>query len=277
MLARAKHLLDGEGEGAKLSWRKKVNRTRAVPTAIVTGGGKGIGKTVTRLFLENGYCVVIGSRNDADLSAELSDRVRFLKTDVRIESDHRRLIEVCLEWHNRLDVYVNCAGFSQWRPVDDVDEGFWNRMIDTNLKGTFWGCKAAAEYLSEGGSIINISSLAGKRGSANNSVYCASKFGVNGITQALAKELGVRGIRVNAVCPVYIETDGLLIALKDASSPSGGEDIPLFLKNFALSNAALRRLPIAEEVAQLCVFLASEKASGITGQCINVDCGVLPQ
>ena len=82
-------------------------------------------------------------------------------------------------------------------------------MIETNFKGTFWGCKLASQNLQHGGNIINVSSLAGKRGSANNSVYCATKFAVNGITQALAKELGARGLRVNAVCPVYVETQGL--------------------------------------------------------------------
>ena len=150
-------------------------------------------------------------------------------------------------------------------------------MIDTNLKGTFWGCKAASERMEKGSSIVNISSLAGKRGSANNSVYCASKFGVNGITQALAKELGPKGIRVNAVCPVYVSTDGLHQALRDKESPSQGEDITCFLDDFASDNSALCRIPTAEEVARLCVFLASPEASAITGQCINVDCGVLPQ
>lgn len=254
-----------------------MNKSSGTPTAIITGGSRGIGGTITKFFLRKGYYVLIGSRKDTGLSDELGDGVRFLKTDVRRETNHKQLVKACLEWNNRLDVFINCAGFSGWRPVGDVDEAFWNQMIDTNLKGTFWGCKAAAEYLSEGGSIINISSLAGKRGSANNSVYCASKFGVNGITQALAKELGPRGIRVNAVCPVYVETEGLLTALKDKQAPTKGEDISLFLENFALSNAALKRLPIEEEVAELCIFLASSKASGITGQCVNVDCGVLPQ
>jgi 3-oxoacyl-[acyl-carrier protein] reductase/meso-butanediol dehydrogenase/(S,S)-butanediol dehydrogenase/diacetyl reductase len=150
-------------------------------------------------------------------------------------------------------------------------------MIDTNLKGTFWGCKVASENLSAGGCIINISSLAGKRGSANNSVYCASKFGVNGLTQALAKELGPRGIRVNAVCPVYIQTKGLVEALSDKRSPTQGEDIESYLEKFAAENAALKRLPTGEEVAEMCLFLASDEASATTGQCINVDCGVLPQ
>jgi len=186
-------------------------------------------------------------------------------------------VDTARAWVGGLDVYVNNAGFSGWRSVGSVDESFWNTMIDTNLKGLFWGCKAAAAIMGEGGVIVNISSLAGKRGSANNSVYCASKFGVNGVTQALAKELGSRGIRVNALCPVYIQTSGLLEALDDPQSPTKGEDAEEYFEEFKHSNTALDRLPLGQEVADLCLYLASEKASAVTGQCINVDCGVLPQ
>jgi NAD(P)-dependent dehydrogenase (short-subunit alcohol dehydrogenase family) len=123
---------------------------------------------------------------------------------------------------------------------------------------------------------VNISSLAGKRGSANNSVYCASKFGVNGLTQALAKELGAKGIRVNAVCPVYIRTEGLEEALDAPQSPAAGRDVTAYLDEFAKSQAALQALPTERQVASACVFLASAAAGAITAQCINVDCGVLP-
>ena len=246
-------------------------------TAIITGGSRGIGEAITRAFWNEGYCVLVGARGKSEVVAELGQSARFVRCDVRAESDHQALAREALEWTGCIDVYVNCAGFSQWRPISEIDLSFWEKMIDTNLKGTFWGCKIAADTMSKGGCIINISSLAGKRGSANNSAYCASKFGVNGLTQALAKELGPKGIRVNAVCPVYVETAGLLDALKDSRSPTRGQDISTFLADFARDNAALQQLPRAVEVAELCVFLASSKASAITGQCINVDCGVLPQ
>ena len=246
-------------------------------TVIITGGNRGIGEAISRLFYNMGYHVLIGARKDTRLAEKLGKRARFQKTDVRREQDNHALAEMAMKWTGRLDVYINCAGFSGWRPINDIDEDFWNKMIDTNLKGTLWGCKAAAKCFDNKGCIINISSIAGKRGSANNSVYCASKFGVNGITQALAKELGARGIRVNAICPVYIQTEGLMEALSDVRSPVHGEDIKSYLEKFAVENAALKRLPTGDEVARMCLFLASDEASAITGQCINVDCGVLPQ
>ncbi|MCP4608399.1 MAG: SDR family oxidoreductase [Planctomycetes bacterium] len=237
----------------------------------------GIGAAVSQTFYMQGANVLIAARNDNGLAESMGERARFQQADVRDQLHHQSLVKTAIEWTGRLDVYVNCAGYSEWRPISKVDGNFWNDMIDTNLKGTYWGCKAAAERMERGGCIINVSSIAGKRGSANNSVYCASKFGVNGVTQALAKELGPRGIRVNAVCPVYVDTDGLQKALIDKESPSQGEDAGCFLGKFAIENSALCRIPSADEVANLCVFLSSSEASAITGQCINVDCGVLPQ
>jgi 3-oxoacyl-[acyl-carrier protein] reductase/meso-butanediol dehydrogenase/(S,S)-butanediol dehydrogenase/diacetyl reductase len=127
-----------------------------------------------------------------------------------------------------------------------------------------------------GGAIINISSMAAKRGSANNAMYCATKFGMNGLTQSLCKELGPKQIRINALCPVLIETEGLMEALSEPDAP-GGDDAQAFLKNFRTANSALGRLPTGADVSNMTVFLASTAASGITGQCINVDCGVFPQ
>lgn len=250
---------------------------KAEKTVVITGGNKGIGASISQAFYNEGYYVVMGSRNDNGLAKELGERALFHSTDVSKPQELHRLVKSAVEWTGRLDVMINNAGFSEWRRVEEVDETFWERMINTNLKGTFFGCKTAALHLQEGGCIINISSLAGKRGSANNSVYCASKFGVNGITQALAKELGPRGIRVNAICPVYIQTVGLLEALKQESAPPGGEDVETYLRDFAASNSALGSLPTGKEIGQVCLFLASPKASSLTGQCINVDCGVLPQ
>ena len=246
-------------------------------TILITGGAKGIGASISHAFHANGDSVLMASRSDNGFADQLGERARFVACDVRRPTDLHTVVQAALEWTGRLDVFVNNAGLSAWRPVVKVDGDFWDQMIDTNLKGTFFGCQAAAAHLQPGGCIINISSLAGKRGSANNSVYCASKFGVNGITQALAKELGPRGIRVNAVCPVYVQTEGLLEALEQESAPPRGENVETYLRNFATSNSALGSLPTGDEIGQVCLFLASQEASAITGQCINVDCGVLPQ
>ena len=245
-------------------------------SVVITGGNRGIGLSLTARFVSAGYSVVVGARQEAGLGKRFNGQVTFVPMDVRDESAHLELVQRASQNTGKLDVYVNNAGFSEWRPIDAIDESFLDEMINTNLKGAFWGCKAAAASMVEGGSIINISSLASKRGSANNSAYCASKFGMNGLTQALAKELGARGIRVNAVCPVLVPTDGLIEALKSPFAPAKG-DPNGFITRFAADNAALKRLPTDDEVAAMCLFLASEAASAITGQCINVDCGVFPQ
>ncbi|MFH1283578.1 MAG: SDR family oxidoreductase [bacterium] len=254
-----------------------MENDKKVKTVVITGGNRGIGEGIARDFHSQGYYVVLGARTDTNLESTLGERICFQKMDVRKEAGHEKLAEKALELTGQIDVYINCAGFSKWSPIENVDENFWNDMIDTNLKGVFFGCKVAAKLLKDKGCILNVSSLAGKRGSADNSVYCASKFGVNGITQSLAKELGPRGIRVNAVCPVYVRTLGLMEALNEQYSPAKGKNVDLYLQKFVNENTALQRLPTVQEIARICFFLASDKASAITGQCINVDCGVMPQ
>ncbi|RJQ25913.1 SDR family oxidoreductase [Candidatus Parcubacteria bacterium] len=246
-------------------------------TALITGGSRGIGAAISEAFHAAGYQVVIAGRTDTSLAAALGQRAHFVATDVRNPQSLRMLIKQSLDWTRRIDVLVNNAGISAWRPLAEIDEVFWQDMIDTNLKSVLFASQAAAPHLPRGGSIINISSLAGKRGSTNNSVYCATKFGINGITQSLAKELGPLGIRVNAVCPVYVHTDGLEDALRETYSPTGGQDTATYLAAFAATQSALCVLPTATQVAATCVFLASSAADAITGQCLNVDCGVLPQ
>jgi 3-oxoacyl-[acyl-carrier protein] reductase/meso-butanediol dehydrogenase/(S,S)-butanediol dehydrogenase/diacetyl reductase len=245
-------------------------------SAVITGGNRGIGLDITDAFVKAGYFVVIGARQDRDLEGRFGDQVAFQRMDVRNESDHKKLVDLAVARTGGLDVYVNNAGFSAWRPIDQIDNVFLEDLLNTNLKGAFWGCKAAVSKLRQGGSIINISSIAGKRGSANNAAYVASKFGMNGLTQSLAKELGPRGIRVNALCPVLIATDGLLQAMREPNAPGDGDPMT-FLSKFAIDNAALKRLPTGAEVGAMCVMLASDAASAVTGQCINVDCGVFPQ
>ena len=246
-------------------------------TVAITGGTKGIGAGIARAFHAVGWDVTVGSRNDNGFAASLGEGARHVAMDAREERGHQAIAEAARAATGRLDAWVNCAGVSAWRPIGDIDRQFWEEMIGINLTATMWGCKTAAAHLTESGAIVNVSSLAGKRGSANNAAYCAAKFGMNGLTQALAKELGPRGIRVNAVCPVYVVTPGLEEALADPRSPLDGGRLEPFLAGFAESQAALKRLPTDAEVADMCLFLTSKAASAVTGQCINVDCGVMPQ
>ena len=253
------------------------NTNNCQKVALITGGSAGIGLAIARAFFSMGYRVIVVSRKQSALSDELGSNVLCLQADISKIPEIHRVIAESIEWAGRIDVLINNVGLSAWRPLDKIDEVFWAEMIDTNLKSVLFMTKEALRYLGSGSSVINISSLAGKRGSANNSTYCAAKFGVNGLTQSFAKELGSRGIRVNAVCPVYIQTPGLSEALVDIESPVQGGDIGVYMQSFAKSQSALGVLPTAKEVADTCLFLASDAASAITGQCINVDCGVMPQ
>jgi NAD(P)-dependent dehydrogenase (short-subunit alcohol dehydrogenase family) len=245
-------------------------------SVIVTGGSKGIGRAIALKLANQGFHVISGSRTPiSDIPLHLTDLITHCEIDVRNPDDHVKLVELANSNTTQLKAFVNNAGFSEWRPIEDIEAAFLQDILETNLMGYFWGSKAAAQALKQGGSIVNISSLAARRGTPNNSAYVASKFGVSGLTQSMAKELGSRGIRVNAVCPVLIETPGLLEALTERNSPGKGNPEE-FLSSFALQQTALGRLPTAEEVANLVYFLLSDDASGITGQSINVDCGVLP-
>tara|TARA_B100001093_G_scaffold183118_1_gene175749 strand:- start:143 stop:889 length:747 start_codon:yes stop_codon:yes gene_type:complete len=241
---------------------------------LVSGGGKGIGRAITDTLLDNDYRVSALGRDRVNLNHE---NASFFECDV---TDFKNLDSVVKEVMNKggpINGLVNNVGRSAWKKLEDISTDFWNTMISVNTGSTLFLTQAVVKNSEGIRSVVNISSLAGKRGSANNTAYCASKFAVNGITQSLAKELGVNGIRVNAICPVYVKTDGVVQALLEDGTPRGHMDLEAYFETFAYSNSALKRLPLGKEVGNSCAFLLADESSAITGQCINVDCGVLPQ
>ena len=244
-------------------------------TVVIIGGTKGIGLEITKLFLDRNYNVSVASRNTKLLKIK-SNNLLKVDGDFSNESSHKKIIKKTISKFHKIDVYVNNLGLSDWRPIDRVDKKFLLKMINVNLISSIWGCKHASKFMKEGSSIINISSIAGKRGSKNNSIYSSCKFAISGLTQSLSKELGPRGIRVNSICPVLIKTPGLMKALKSEFSPAN-KNINNFINQFCKLNSALGKLPSSKDVAELCYFLSNESSSSITGQNINLDCGVFPQ
>ena len=242
---------------------------------IITGTSKGLGKDFVQEFLSAGYKVVSCGRSEEPDDLKHKNH-KYVQGDATFESFHHELVDICTLQFGNPTYYLNNIGVSRWKSIEDISEDFLDDMMNINLKTAFWGCKAAQRSASLK-AILNISSLAGKRGSANNSAYCAGKFALNGLTQSLAKELGPREIRVNALCPVLIQTPGLLEALSESSSPTGGESVQSFFDQFKINNSALNRLPSSTEVASAAKFYLSDASAAITGQCVNIDCGVFPQ
>ena len=248
--------------------------------AIVTGAGSGLGEAISLKFAENGATVVL-----ADLDVEGAERVlrrierdggrgRVVRTDVSKPDDARALVDVAVTEFGRLDVAVNNAGIGgPTAPVGEYPIDGWDQIIGINLSGVFYGMRHQIPAMLEngGGAIVNMASIAGRVGLANASGYAAAKHGVVGLTETAAVEYGERGIRVNAVGPGFIDTP--LIgkrAVIDTESASGGDELQALAALHPMN-----RLGEPAEVAELVLFLASDRASFITGAYYNVDGGYL--
>ncbi len=254
--------------------------------AIITGAGSGIGQTIARRLSLEGAAVVAadikGSAAEklAEEIKRLGRRGLAVETDVAVKKDVERMVKQGVENFGQVDILVNNAGAGSLGLIVNQTEEDWERPMQVNLKGTFLCSQAAAKEMipRKQGRIINISSVSGKSGEEFIGPYCASKFGVIGLTQALAKELARYSINVNAVCPGYIWTPMWQEMAKwlKASFPALADKSPQeIFENRVKSVTPLRRPQTAEDIANLVAFLVSEEARNITGQAINVDGGAV--
>ena len=189
-------------------------------TAIVTGSTRGIGKETALLLLKNGMNVIISSKSQDSVDNAIQDiylkfpskkeNILGLKCDVSKYSDIKSLVDISIKRFEGIDILVNNAGIIYYRSLIDTTEEEWNKNIDTNLKSVFLFTKEVLPHMiknKSGGVIVNVSSSAGKSGFPNLSAYCASKFGIIGLTESIAKEVADNNVKVMAICPGGVDTD----------------------------------------------------------------------
>lgn len=238
--------------------------------ALVTGGSRGIGRAVCQELARAGFAIAVnyaGNQQAAQETAEacraLGVKAEIFAADVSRPEECARLFEEVLAAFGRVDVLVNNAGVTRDNLILRLSEEDFDKVLDTNLKGAFFCCKAAARPMMKQrfGRIINLTSVVGLRGNPGQTNYSASKAGLIGLTKSLAKELASRGITANAVAPGFIDTD-MTRAMPEAAKAAMNGTIPL------------GRPGQPEEVARAVAFFASEESGYITGQVLCVDGGM---
>ena len=236
--------------------------------ALVTGGSRGIGRSIVLGLASSGASVAACFNRESDdvkrLRSELEEiggSSYLTQADVSDSDSANGFVEEAAERFGGLDIIINNAGVVSHKLIEDLEPDEWHRVIDTNLTAVYLICKAALPHMGEGGSIVNVTSGVAMRGMPARTHYISSKAGLIGLTRALCKEVGRRGIRVNAVAPGIIETDQTA-GLDDAGRA-----------RYA-GLAALNRLGEPDEIADACLYLASDRASFISGVTVNVDGGI---
>src|SRR5262245_7057347 len=254
--------------------------------AAITGGTRGIGRAIAEAFLRDGASVVITGRSAekgegaiAEIPRDLDagDRVHYMQGDATLKEDCERLIDTAVETYGTIDILVNNAGGSHNNaPVAQLTDEAMEYALTVNLWSTLWCSRTALSHMipQEWGRIINISSLEGKVGKPGIATYVTAKHAVNGLTKAMAQELGTVGVTVNALCPGAIETDMMKDEGTKAAASMGMayED----LLNWFAQESMTKRLCEVEDVALVAAMLASEAGAGITGSLISIDGGSAP-
>jgi len=249
--------------------------------AGVTGAAMGMGRCIAETLAGEGASVAVTDLN-AELAQEVADSIRknggdakAWKLDVTDRAEIKRVIKEIAEHFGRIDIWVNNAGVSTMKPFMDLGDHDWDFMHNVNGSGVFFCSQAVASYMipQRGGKIINNASMAGKRG--GNALYLAhyvyTKFGVIGLTQAMAKELAQHKITVNAVCPGYVATP---MQERELLWEAKLRDMtPEAVKQSYIDDTPLGRLEYPEDIAKVVLFLASSESDFITGEAINVNGG----
>lgn len=240
-------------------------------TAIITGGSRGIGKGIVEIFAQHGANIAFTYSSSAEasnaLAAEISKtgvKVKAYKSDAASYNESQQLAEDVLKEFGSIDILINNAGITRDNLLMRISEEDFDKVIEVNLKSVFNMTKAVQRAMlkQRKGSIINMSSVVGVRGNPGQTNYAASKAGVIGFTKSVALELGSRDIRCNAIAPGFIQTE--MTEKLDESAIKGWSDM-----------IPLKRGGTPEDVANACVFLASDLSAYITGQVLNVDGGML--
>lgn len=238
---------------------------------VVTGGSRGIGRAIALEFGKNGANVVINYANSDAEAKKVAEEIKSLggnailiKGDISSFNEGKKLIDETVKAFGTIDILINNAGITKDGLIMRMKEEQFDEVLDINLKGVFNTCKSAVFHMikQRNGKIINISSIVGVIGNAGQANYAASKAGVIGLTKSIAKEVGSRGITVNAIAPGFIKSD-----MTDVLSEK--------VKDGMLSLIPLGRFGAVEDIAKTVTFLASESAEYITGQVINVDGGMV--
>lgn len=240
---------------------------------IITGGSSGMGAAMAKDFATRGAKVAVFDLNEEkgqQLAAEAGQNVTYYKIDVTSKAEIEKGVSAVEEKDGPLTTLVNSAGISKMVPFLESSEELWDLTMNVNLKATFLCCQVAIERMLEhgGGEILNMSSLSGKKASSWQTIYCASKFGVQGLTQSIAKEFADQNIRVNSICPGIVYTE-MWEKLKHEYARKRKID-PEEVMDYFKGNIPMHRLVDMQDVINAAVFLLTENSSYLTGQSINL-------